>query len=259
MRRLPTLIAIVFISLTLSRVADYVDAKFHAGGWSWMFSIGLAAAIFVSAYYTRKTVKDEKTPNRNRRYAAWVSLLFFVGADGYFNLAEVLLVADSMSSWFVVGPWIYGLFPTIAAVLMGTLQGYLDRETNVKEFSFSRFVSGMKASKAGDSLLVQLLEAVTQGSQGEMTGPVPGVQPVSTGSKPKKSDIKKIVTDDELLAVWQKDPKASDAQVADSVGITRSAVQQRRVALQERGVLMKTEQGIVIYSIPNQTSVESAS
>jgi DNA-binding Lrp family transcriptional regulator len=60
------------------------------------------------------------------------------------------------------------------------------------------------------------------------------------------------VTDDELLAVWQQDPKASDAQVADKVHLTRSAVQQRRIALQDRGVLMKTEQGIVIYLIPEK-------
>lgn len=251
-KRIPTLIAFVFISLTLARVVDYVNAKFHAGGLAWLFSGGLALAIFISSYYTRKTVKDEKTTNRNRRYAAWTSLVFFVATDGYFNLAEVLRVAEPMTGWLAAGPWIYGLFPTAAAVLMGILQGYIDREQNVKEWSLKRFVAGMKASTAGGSLLVQLLDAITQASQGDVTGDVTDQLPVRTGSKKKTPVSKKNVTDDELLAVWQQDPSASDAKVASQVGITRSAVQQRRVALQERGALMKTEQGIVIYSIPSE-------
>ncbi len=252
MRRFPTIIAFVFISLTLSRVADYVDAKFHAGSWSWVFSAGMALAIFISSYYTRKTVKEEKTTNRNRRWAAWISLVFFVAADGYFNLAEVLRAAEVMTGWLAAGPWIYGAFPTGAAVLMGILQGYLDRETNVKEWSFRRFVAGMKASKAGSSLIVQVLEAVTQASQGDLPEGDQPAQPGKPKKKPGSQTGSKKVTDDDLLVIWQQDPRASDAQVADKVGLSRSAVQQRRTTLQECGRLMSTEQGIVIYSIPEE-------
>jgi hypothetical protein len=246
MRRIPTLIAFVFIALTLSRVADYVAVNFHAGALSWGFSFGMALAIFVSSYYTRKTVKEEKTTNRNRRYAAWISLILFVFVDGFFNLAEVLRVAENASDWRAIGPWIYGLFPTGAAVLMGVLQGYLDREQNVKEWSFKKFILGLKDSKAGGSIAVQFLDAVMQASQGE-TIELTQVAPVRKKKEPIR---KKTVTDDELLDVWQKEPTASDAQVADRVGVTRSAVQQRRNALQGRGVLMKTDKGIVIYSMP---------
>ncbi len=87
-----------------------------------------------------------------------------------------------------------------------------------------------------------------QAGQGELPEDVPAAQP---GKPKKKTGSKKPVPDEDLLAVWQQDPNASDEQVASKVGITRSAVQQRRTTLQDRGVIINTEQGVVIYEIPS--------
>ncbi len=48
--------------------------------------------------------------------------------------------------------------------------------------------------------------------------------------------MRKPVTDDVLLAIWQETPGASDNQVAQRLGISRQAVQRRRVNLQARGL-----------------------
>jgi hypothetical protein len=128
MKKFPIILAGLFVFITLTRVAEYTDAQMGAGILGWVYSIGLGVAVFVSAYYTRKTKAEEKTPDRNRRVSAWICLVFFMGADGFFNLLEVLRSMAGGAN--IIAGWVYGLFPTLASAALGVLQGFVDRTEN---------------------------------------------------------------------------------------------------------------------------------
>jgi len=119
----------LFISITLARVAALADVGFRAGWLGWIFSIGLGIGVFTSAYYMRVSAvsKDgtEMKRSRDARIASMVSLAFFVIVDGIFNVIEVLRSLTDQRLLFAA--WVYGVFPTVAAGLLGILQGYLDR------------------------------------------------------------------------------------------------------------------------------------
>ena len=242
MRKLPTLIAYTFIALTLTRVADYVAYMFKAGWLAWIFSIGLGVAVYLSSYFTRRTQQEEKTPARNRRYIAMLSLVLFILADGYFNLVEVLRTASVVSGWQNIGIWIYGLFPTVAAFLMGLLQGYIDRDQIApKHFSLKAFVRSLKNGRLSNALIVELLSSVVQAGDSTDDSQDDSTEPVTSKTGKKKKAVSKLpVTDEQLVSQWQIDPYASDAQVADQLGLTRSAVQQRRVKLASAGRIVIT-------------------
>lgn len=244
MKKSPTIIAYVFIGLTLTRVAEYVDYKFNAGPLAWLFASGLGVAVWLSSYYTRKTQAEEKTPSRNRRYAAYASLILFVLADGFFNLVEVMRNAVPIKgeTWQTVGVWIYGLFPTVAAFLMGVLQGYIDREQAAprKSLSLPALLKSLQAGRWGKSLLVELAGAVMQAGDSPVQA---GEQPTATGRKKKQPVSKEPVSDDQLLQVWQQDPYASDGKVSGLVGVSRSAIQQRRSILKSSQKIMESQEG----------------
>jgi hypothetical protein len=129
MRKLPTILAGLFIAITLARVASFSAEAMQAGVLGWIFSIGLGLSVYASAYWTRVSAssRDGSEDKRSRatRIAAWASLILFATADGFFNLAEVLrTVTDSNLR---NAAYLYGMFPTLAAALLGALQGYVDR------------------------------------------------------------------------------------------------------------------------------------
>jgi len=133
MRKLPTVLAVLFLLVQINRVASF-SATLGAGIiFAWIFSIGLALGVFVAAYWTREsiTIKDGKNEDRraaNVRKNANIWLIVFVLADGLFNLADVLAHVPSGSGGLVMfAAWIYGLFPTLATAGLGKLQGLIDR------------------------------------------------------------------------------------------------------------------------------------
>lgn len=120
MRRLPTILAGLFIVITLSRVAWFAADALKAGPMGYVFSAGLGVAVYASSYWTR---------TQTTRKAAVISLVLFVMADGYFNLTEVVRAidwdgADKMVRTAAV---VYGVFPTCAAALLGWLQSSVNR------------------------------------------------------------------------------------------------------------------------------------
>lgn len=120
MRRIPFLLAGLFIALTLFRVAWFVSDALKAGAMGYVFSVGLGVAVYASSYWTR---------TQTTRKAALVSLVLFVLVDGYFNLTEVIRAID----WYAAGPMVqvaavaYGVFPTCAAALLGWMQSSVNR------------------------------------------------------------------------------------------------------------------------------------
>lgn len=130
MRKLPTLVAGAFLAIQLQRVADFVSKGLNGGPvLGWAFALGIAAGVFVSAYWTRQSItrKDGEEDKRDRqaRSAAWWSLVIFISLDGAFNLAETLrvLIDQGLRVYAVI----YGVSPTVAAAVLGSMQGRIDR------------------------------------------------------------------------------------------------------------------------------------
>lgn len=123
-RRFPVLLGLLFISVTIRRIADFSGGDALA----WTFALGLAVSVFAMAYYSRFA----KT-----QASALVTLVFLVIVDGMFNLSEVLKWSVEVGRWnfpirlwqdqdwyiYRVADFVYGLFPTIAAMLLGWVTG----------------------------------------------------------------------------------------------------------------------------------------
>ncbi len=129
MKRLPTLLAAVFIVITLVRVASFSGVAMQAGWLGWVFSIGLGASVYLSAYWMRisavnRNGEEDVRSIRVRKMAA-PALVLFVVADGLFNLWDVLRVVKDPA--LQGAAYIYGAFPTLAVALLGALQGFVDR------------------------------------------------------------------------------------------------------------------------------------
>lgn len=132
MRRTPAILAGIFIAITLARVASITAREFDAGILGWLYSVGLGAGVFIASYYTRTTMtgRDGKDDRRAVlvRGSAQVTLIFFVVVDGYFNLVDVLLgISETANVMVKIGGVVYGIFPTVAAALLGWMQGRVDR------------------------------------------------------------------------------------------------------------------------------------
>ena len=128
MKRFPLLLGMLFITVTIRRVAHF------AGGdaLAWTFSIALAMSVYISAYLTGWATT---------RRIAWVSLIFFASVDGFFNLAETLNWSVATGRWSTsVILWgqqqlfiyrfadvLYGAFPTLAAAMLGWLAMYSEK------------------------------------------------------------------------------------------------------------------------------------
>jgi hypothetical protein len=113
-----------FIGITLTRVAVLASGPLGAGWLGWLFAVGLGAGVYLAAYWMK--VADAGT-----RTAASVTLAFFVLADLAFNNAEVyrhMADAGTWGDWMLrVAGLVYASFPTLAAALLGWLQGRVDR------------------------------------------------------------------------------------------------------------------------------------
>jgi len=128
MRKAPTLLAAVFLAIQIARVGQFSADAMRAGILGWLFSVALALAVFASSYWTRLSATRGDVEDRRSqavRRAAYICLGFFVCVDGWFNLAEVL--RQVVDPALRVSAVIYGLFPTLAAGLLGWLQGNVDR------------------------------------------------------------------------------------------------------------------------------------
>jgi hypothetical protein len=129
MRKLPYALVATFLTITLARVAEFSGSAMQAGWLGWPFSIGLGVAVFASAYNLRVHLENsagEESPlSKNVRRWALVALLLFMAADGAFNLWDVL--ASVTAPELQAAAYVYGLFPTVAAAVLGLLQGALDK------------------------------------------------------------------------------------------------------------------------------------
>lgn len=134
MRKLPTILAFGFISITLWRVGQFADTRMYGGWPGWVFSIFIGMGVYLSAYYTRDsiTIKDNGKEDKrsvNVKKWAWILLAFCVAGDGLFNMSEVWYTVKPAKTdiLLIVATAVFGLFPTLAAAGFGALQGHVDR------------------------------------------------------------------------------------------------------------------------------------
>lgn len=122
MKRLPLILGLIFISVTVHRVA-----LFSGGGFNgWAVALALAIGVFLSAYFS-----EMKTTSKPALFA----LIAFVLVDGLFNVSEVLRWSVEQGRWdfalkfsesasiyiYRVADPLYGIFPTLAAAMLGWL------------------------------------------------------------------------------------------------------------------------------------------
>lgn len=128
-KRLPLFLSALFIGVTVTRVSRF------AGGdvLGWLFSVGLAGGVFLSAYYV--DYGQAGAQRRPTHRPALFALVFFVVVDGLFNLAEVLNHSLASGRWatavvlvdgfywhpYRIADVVFGIFPTLAVALMGWL------------------------------------------------------------------------------------------------------------------------------------------
>ena len=259
MRNAPSLAVLVALVIQITRVNDF-GVRIGAGWLAWVFAGFLAVTIYALSYWSGR-LKYEVTasPEDKRSYAqqmrmerlysrarnnAQFWLLAFVAIDGAINLSETMAALPTgVTSWEKGGAIIYGIFPTLAAVGLGSLQAVLDRIPSVasKRSLVSKLVDklsarwldepqeGSKASKQADALQVQGLQA-SEALADKSNKQVETLQ--VQGDKPSMQDT-------DLLAYWEANPQASDAQVARHFQRSTQAIQQRRKKLTERGAFFK--------------------
>lgn len=140
MRKLPQRLAMFFILITIARVAFFVVYGLQVGPLGYAFAIGLAAGVYVTAYF----IQYPET-----RFPAAIGLVFFLIADLWFNefemirtLSEVSVLSESanflsikaetLTHMVQFSALVFGAFPTIAAFLLGWLQGGADKVKSLK-------------------------------------------------------------------------------------------------------------------------------
>ena len=133
MRKAPSVLALLFIAITLARVAHFADVHMHAGFLGWLFALCMGVSVYVVSSNTREhiTVREnaqEDRRSRNARRIARGVLMPLILSEGLFNLADVLSALTPDAPLHIqIAAWVYGLLPTLLVAGLGMLQGYLDR------------------------------------------------------------------------------------------------------------------------------------
>lgn len=123
MKKVPFLLGLLFITLTISRVAEFFGNDSRA----WLMALALAAAVYACAY-----LAGFKTSQRS----SLIALAIFVIIEGFFNTIETVMWSFETGRWnsqvsgfyiYRVADIIYGIFPTIAAGLLAWVAKNADR------------------------------------------------------------------------------------------------------------------------------------
>lgn len=244
LRNAPTVSVVVALIIQVTRVSDF-GTRIGAGILAWVYAFFLAMTIYALSYWVGRLHYDvTATPEEKAKYAqqkrmeklfdrakwnAQIWLMLFILIDGGLNLAETMSsLPKDILFWQYAGAVVYGVFPTLAALGLGSLQALIDKiPAGASKASF--------VSKIGDKLLAMLDASDKQ------------LQPVLAQGKQDRDasdkqlhvqDDKPLLTYDNLLAYINSNPQASDGQVAKHFGVKRQAIQQRRKKLIERGAFM---------------------
>lgn len=259
LRNSPTYAVLVALIIQVTRVSEFGN-RIGAGWLAWIYAIFLALTIYALSYWVSRlhyevtATEDEKAKYAQQkrmerlfgraRRNAHVWLILFILIDGGLNLAETMAALPiKVLGWEYAGALVYGVFPTLAALGLGSLQAQIDKiPSGASKASF--------LSKLGDKLLAR----VSTGEQVAGKADKQGEQVAGTTSKQGKQVAgkadKQPVQEEALLAYWRDNPQATDKQVADKFGVKRQAIQQRRKTLISKGDIRMTNAGVEIVGTP---------
>jgi hypothetical protein len=149
MRNAPSFAVLVALIIQVDRVGAF-GSRIGAGWLAWVFALFLASVIFVLSYWYGRTkyhiTADANKPEDKAKYAQqkrmariyrdarivagiWLSL--FVAIDGSLNFFETMAgLPEGISIYEKLGAAVYGVFPTLAAFGLGSLQALIDRIPN---------------------------------------------------------------------------------------------------------------------------------
>ena len=174
LRNSPTISVVVVLAIQLTRVADF-GVRIGAGWLAWVYAFFLAFSIYSLSYWIGRLhydiTADPKKDEDKRKYAAQVKiartyerarfasslwLILFIGIDGGLNLAETMeMLPEGVTGWLYYGAVVYGVFPTLAAFGMGSLQSMIDRvPAGVQRQSFAgrvaeRLLASLEPAQSG--------------------------------------------------------------------------------------------------------------
>jgi hypothetical protein len=135
MKRLPILLASLFVVLSIWRVGTFIQDVLNGLFLSWVFAIALAASVFCAGYYFKYS---------ETRVSAIVALVIFLPSDLMLNLFEVVRVtsaatlvkananflnvsAEDLRNWMQIGGILFGVLQTLAAAVLGWMSAGSDR------------------------------------------------------------------------------------------------------------------------------------
>lgn len=256
LRNAPTYAVVVALIIQVTRVAEFGD-RIGAGWLAWVYALFLALTIYALAYWIGrldyKVTADPETDKRSyaqqvrmerlykrARRSSTIWLVIFLCIDGSLNFAETMVsLPAGVTMWEFGGAAVYGVFPTLAAFGLGSLQAMLDKipavasKPSLLAQLAGKLLARMDAtSKQADKQETQVAPVLAQekvqgDKQGEQVAP------------PLAQESKQPLQDADLLAYLTSHPNASDKQAADKFGVSRQAIQQRRRKLIERGAFMQ--------------------
>lgn len=162
MRRAAERLALFFLAIQISRVADFVYALAPARStWylvgSYLFAAGIAYGVYLSFFYVRQP---------KVRWSSWAGVIVFGGLDLFFNEFEIIrtvsakqLIAPQSSFAWISGEFlqnaiqvaalVYGAAPTLASAVLGWMQGGINKVTDQE---FGTITIGMRLQRSFASM-----------------------------------------------------------------------------------------------------------
>jgi uncharacterized SAM-binding protein YcdF (DUF218 family) len=225
MRRIPFFLGLAFILVTVSRVADFAGGTVLA----WSMAIGLTFSVFISAYFL-----DWERP----RIAAMLCLAFFLVVDTAFNLGETLKWSVESGRWdfslplgtygpyvfafpiYRVADFVYGLFPTTSAALLGWLARKVDRIGVGRKMGF---VDTVKAELL--KWLVGEIETKAKVKEDEIISPEVSPETVSPETPKRQQQGSKRAT---IVAYLKIHPQATIAEIVNHANCSTSTASKWR-------------------------------
>lgn len=135
MRNAPFRLAVVFLLITIERVALFTSLGLKVGWTGWVFGLGLPLGVYVSAFFLRY---------KETRWPGITMTGFFMLFDLWFNEGELIrslssadlvppdsnflgMGAAELTNLMQISALAFGAFPTIAAAGLGWLQSGAER------------------------------------------------------------------------------------------------------------------------------------
>jgi hypothetical protein len=238
MKRLPLILGLIFISVTVHRVA-----LFSGGGFNgWAVALALAIGVFLSAYFT-----EMKTTSK----PALVALVAFVLVDGLFNVSEVLKWSVEQGRWdfalkfseqssiyiYRFADPLYGIFPTLAAAMLGWLSKaaeklIVNRKANWKD----RLLNGVTDWLLGDA----------QPTAQNDAKPAPAPAQITAQKTNKTGKINRVSKRDwrkAAVTILRDNPDISGAQLGHKLGASARTGQNIISELEQAGIIHKNGNG----------------